>query len=211
MSGSFSSVVRRSLTGGAVLALAGAGFLTGCSPTESAQGQSGSSSEQEQNTSAVSADDISVDGTWIKAAKTGEMTGAFGVIKNNSSEDITLDSVTSDASKMVELHETVMDGGSTKMRKVEGGFTIKAGEELILKPGDNHIMLMDLTKDLLPGETMNLELSFNGGKVKQTMLFDIREFSGAQEEYSDIEHEMDAHENHEGHNHDGESHEGHDH
>src|SRR5690625_6017466 len=64
------------------------------------------------------------------------MTSAFGIITNTTDTDLTLVSVTTPASKEVELHQTSPDGsGGMSMEEKEGGFPIPAGDELVLDPG----------------------------------------------------------------------------
>ncbi|MBC6934312.1 MAG: copper chaperone PCu(A)C, partial [Chloroflexi bacterium] len=50
-----------------------------------------------------------------------------------------------------------------KMRPVEGGIEIPAGGSVELKPGGYHVMLMQLPRDLLPGQAIMLTLVFESG------------------------------------------------
>lgn len=125
---------------------------------------------------------VVVKDAWVKAVKSG-MTGAFGEITNNSDADVTVVSATSDAAKMVELHEVVDDGSGTMvMQPKKGGFPIPAGETYTLEPGADHIMFMDVTKALKPGDTVSLTLKLDNG---DTVKFDapVKPFTGAQENY----------------------------
>ena len=114
------------------------------------------------------------------------MTGVFGTITNSGDEDITLESVTSDAAARIELHETITSGGVSKMQQIEGGFVIPAGGEHELVPGGDHIMFMEMAAPLLAGEEIELTLSFDDGSTTvRTVL--VKEYDGAQENYGDIE------------------------
>lgn len=119
---------------------------------------------------------------WVKAKDSG-MTGAFATITNTTDEALTIVDVESPASEYAELHETVMDeSGSTVMRAKEGGFEIPAGGELVLAPGEDHLMLMNLTGPLAPGD--NVEFSIHlSDDTTQTFTADVKEFVGAQENY----------------------------
>lgn len=118
---------------------------------------------------------------WVKATDK-DMTGVFGVIKNTGTEDLHLTGVKSDLGKRQELHETVPGGGGMMMREKEDGFVIPAGGELELKPGGNHIMLMDLDEPITTGQEITLTLEFEGGQT-QDVTVSARSFEGGDEEY----------------------------
>jgi hypothetical protein len=131
----------------------------------------------------TSADHLAVADAWVKAVPSG-MTGAFGTLVNSGDSDIRLESVTTEAAAMVELHETVSDGaGGMTMRPKEGGFTIKAGGKHELAPGGDHIMLMQVTGPLTPGEEITLVLHFTDGST-DTVTALVKDFTGADEKYS---------------------------
>jgi copper(I)-binding protein len=70
--------------------------------------------------------------------------------------------------KRVEIHETAMtDQGVMKMRPVEDGLALPAGETVTLKPGGKHIMVMGLDGELAKGATLPLTLDFEvAGEVE---------------------------------------------
>lgn len=90
------------------------------------------------------------------------MTGAFATFTNNTDRDIRIIGGTAEVAAMVEAHEVAMIDGAMKMRAVEGGILIKAGETLTLEPGGLHIMLMGLNKPVLDGEEVSLTVDFDG-------------------------------------------------
>lgn len=59
----------------------------------------------------------------------------------------------------VQIHEMVMSGGQMKMQQV-AGWDIPAGGTLELAPGGNHVMLLGLSAQLKPGDTVTLTLTF---------------------------------------------------
>lgn len=93
------------------------------------------------------------------------MTGAFMDIKNNSDEDVTLVAGTAEIAEVVEIHE-VVDG---VMRQKEGGVMIPAGGTHMLKPGGDHVMLMDLTGELEPGTEVRFTLEFSNGEIVEVL------------------------------------------
>jgi copper(I)-binding protein len=120
---------------------------------------------------------------WVKAVDSG-MTAMFGTLENTGSTDVNLVSVTTPASTMVQLHETVGDGaGGTKMQEKSGGFVVKAGQEFVLKPGGNHLMFMGITGPLKAGTTVTVVLTFSDGSTLPVTA-EVRTFSAAQESYA---------------------------
>src|SRR5690606_36739746 len=97
---------------------------------------------------------------WVKTAADG-MTAAFGIITSEGHHDVTLVSATTPAASAVELHETVPSGTAMQMREKDGGFLIREGEQLVLEPGGNHLMLMGLTAPSTAGDDVELTLVFS--------------------------------------------------
>lgn len=127
--------------------------------------------------------------TWVKATEGAEMTdmsAAFGVLSNSGSDDVKIVGVTTDLTDRAELHETV-DGA---MRETDS-FTIPAGGSLSLEPGGNHLMLLDLTDPIKPGDEIDFTLEFEDGST-----FDLsavaKDFAGADEDYDDMGGDADG-------------------
>ena len=92
--------------------------------------------------------------------------GAFLTISNMGSEDDVLVGVSSSISERGEVHEMKMDGDTMKMREMEDGLLIPAGETVELKPGGYHLMFVQLNQSLVEGETVEATLEFqNAGSV----------------------------------------------
>lgn len=179
---SIAPVSRRRAGRLAVLAAATTLALAGCAPAAAAPETPAASSA-----ATASAEDVSVVDAWVKAADEG-MSAAFGEIRNAGTADATLASVTTPASSMVELHETTADAsGQMVMREKEGGFTIPAGGTHLLEPGGDHIMLMELSAPLRPGEEVELELTFDDGS-SLTVSAPVKDYAGANENYEGGEH-----------------------
>lgn len=162
----------------AVAALA----LAGCSATADA-------SAPEETTAAAAADSVTLEDAWVKAADSG-MSAAFGEIVNTGSTDVTVESASTPASSMLELHETVEDeSGQMIMREIEGGFVIPAGGSLTLEPGADHIMIMGLTAPLAAGDETEFALTFNDGSELE-FTAPVKDYEGANEVYDDGEMDM---------------------
>lgn len=106
----------------------------------------------------------------VMAAKTGEVTGAFVTIKNNSGKDDRLVGAWSDAAEMSQVHETRMENNVMTMKEI-AGVDIPAGAILELRHGSYHIMMMNLKKDLNAGDTVMVTLKFEkAGEVSVPMM-----------------------------------------
>lgn len=123
---------------------------------------------------------VTFDDGWAKATGT-EMTGVFGTITNPGDTDLHLTGVESDLGGSAELHETIPGGGGMMMQEREDGFVIPAGGELVLEPGGNHIMLMELERPITTGQQITLTLEFDG--AEQDVTVSARDFQGGEEEY----------------------------
>lgn len=166
--------------------------LTGCANSAPDSSKTGTDSAASEHGTTKESPIMASD-AWAKAsaddAAHGEgMTGVFADLMNHGDEDLTIRSLKSDAAGIVELHE-VVDG---KMRAIQGDVVIPAGSTFKLEPGANHIMLMDMTKQLLPGDEVTITLEFSDGSSFDLVAL-VKDTSGANESYEDIEGESDDH------------------
>lgn len=107
------------------------------------------------------AGDIQIEHQYARAASPIAKSGAaFMHIMNNGTENDRLIAVHTDVAMMPELHTHIMEDGIAKMREVEGGIVILAGEATILERGGLHIMMMGLTRPLIHGDVITLTLIF---------------------------------------------------
>lgn len=165
------------LSGVAIAALALAGCGSGTSDTALSNPATTSPSVS------ASANTLSVSSAWVKACS-GRMTGAFAVLRNPTTQNITVTKAETPAAGMTELHETVAsEDGSKKMQVAQNGFTVPAGGEFTLAPGGNHIMLMKMDAPVKPGDEVTFTLTLaDGSTVNFTA--QAKEFSGANETYA---------------------------
>ena len=108
---------------------------------------------------------IEISDTWVKSSEmsmVGGMTAVYGTIINNSNQDVVLVGGQTDVTDRVEIHEMAMSGGEMVMQQIEGGLVIPAGETVTLEPGGNHMMLMDLSKAVIAGETISVTFDLEG-------------------------------------------------
>jgi copper(I)-binding protein len=118
---------------------------------------------------AVSAQTVEVKDAWVRPSVAGQTaTGAFMTL--TAKDGARLMSIASPVSGVVEVHEMKMDGDVMRMRAVQGGLVLPAGEAVQLKPGAYHAMLMDLKQPLLKGSTIPMTLVFKNAKGQESKI-----------------------------------------
>ena len=96
--------------------------------------------------------------------------GGFMTITNRGSDDDRLIGAASDAAGRMEIHEMTMDGDVMKMRELENGLTVPAGQTVTLQPGGFHVMFMDLAGPLIEGKSVAVTLTFEqSGEIEVIM------------------------------------------
>lgn len=91
-------------------------------------------------------------------------TTVYLTIRNSGQQDIELVRIGTSAADFAEFCFRKLEGGVMRMAHMPG-FCIPAGKKLKLQPGDRHIMLTGLKKDLVTGEKVPLDLYFSNGVV----------------------------------------------
>ena len=87
-------------------------------------------------------------------------TAAYAHIHNHSDQDDILLGASVSFAKKTEIHEMVLKGDVMKMRPLEGGIAIAAGDMIALEKGGNHIMIMGLTAPIINGQSYDITLHF---------------------------------------------------
>lgn len=106
--------------------------------------------------------DLVISGAWTRATPTRAPTGAgFVTIENKGSRDDRLIAVRTPISDKSEIHTMTMDNGIMKMRQLEDGIAIPAGETVTLEPGGNHLMFMQLKQGIEKDSAVSVTLVFD--------------------------------------------------
>ncbi|WP_457586028.1 DUF1775 domain-containing protein [Ensifer canadensis] len=115
--------------------------------------------------------DLEISGGAAKAMLPGaKVGGGFLTIKNGGGADDRLVAVESPVAGRVEIHEMAMENDVMKMRKLDDGVALPAGETVELKAGGLHLMFMQVSKPFAEGETVPVTLVFEkAGKVDFTL------------------------------------------
>jgi periplasmic copper chaperone A len=104
---------------------------------------------------------IHVTEPWARATPKGASAGAaYLTVTNTGSAPDRLSCAASEAAAQCQIHTMSMDNGVMKMRPLADGIEIKPGETVTLKPGSDHVMLMNLKHPLEAGKTVEATLQF---------------------------------------------------
>jgi copper(I)-binding protein len=116
-------------------------------------------------TAITAAAQVSVSEPWIRATVPSQMaTGAF--MKLTAASNARLIGAASPVAGVVEVHEMALENNVMRMRAVTA-LDLPAGKPVELKPGGYHVMLLDLKRQLKPGETVPVTLQIEQGGKRQ--------------------------------------------
>jgi len=112
---------------------------------------------------ALASGTLDVEDPYVLAVPPGQSNSvAFMRIVNRGPEERVVLSSRSGVAGVVELHRHTMEDGMMKMRRIDR-IEIPAKGVLSLEPGGLHLMLIGLTRDLAPGDTVLLRLNLDDG------------------------------------------------
>lgn len=124
---------------------------------------------------------VTVQDPWVKATEE-DMTAVFGTLVNTGDHEVTVTGASSPVAPVVEIHEVVMSGGAMAMQEKADGITIPAGGSHLLEPGGDHLMLMELTQPIHPGDEVSITLTFADGTTLEFQAV-AKPFAGGEETY----------------------------
>jgi len=114
--------------------------------------------------------DLVIRQPWSRATIASTGTGAVYLeIDNTGAVADRLIEVSTPVAAMAHLHSTEMQGDMSSMKMMDG-LDIPAGGKVVLKPQNQHVMLMGLSNALKQGTSFPLVLQFEkAGKVEITV------------------------------------------
>jgi len=127
----------------------------------------------------VEAGELMVHDAWIMLPPPDSNAAAFMKVHNHTDETVVLVGVKSPVADRVEIHQSVMAEGVTRMEKLEM-VSIPAGETLVLAPKGIHVMLFEPAA-LTEGSPVPMELEFKSGQRVPTTA-DIRRRASAKDD-----------------------------
>jgi len=102
---------------------------------------------------------VAVHDAWARATAPGQTVGAVYMTLSTPVSDSLIGVSSPDAGAAM-LHRTMKMNGMTGMSDVDS-VPIQAGRKVILAPNGIHVMLMDLKHPLMPGQTVEVDLTFS--------------------------------------------------
>ena len=118
---------------------------------------------------------VVVEGAWIAAAPAGAPTAAgYLTLRNTGNAMDSFLGGSTPVADALEIHSMSMAGGVMRMRPVEGGLPLPAGQAVSLAPaGGHHLMLAGLKHGLRPGDKVKAVLRFaKAGDI--AVIFSVR-------------------------------------
>lgn len=114
---------------------------------------------------------------WVRLTPGGmPMHAGFGRIENFCATRVNIVGASSPSYGSVELHESRIEGGVSRMRAVPE-LRIAPDNAAVLKPGGLHLMLMQPASPLKPGSRVAVEFELSGGG-KLLGEFEVRSATG---------------------------------
>jgi len=94
---------------------------------------------------------------WTRAAGQGGTGAGYFTLRSAAGDRLV--SASADIARSVELHTHINDNGVMRMRPVPA-IDLPAGQEVTLRPGGLHLMLIGLTAPLVVGQRVPITLVF---------------------------------------------------
>lgn len=114
---------------------------------------------------------LDISDAWLRAMPPGAGVAAgYVTLHNKSAKDVRVVSWRSPVAESVEVHEMKMEGGQMRMRQLEGGLTIAAGQTVALAPGGFHLMFMGVKNTAAVGSFVAVQLVMADGSSLDLVL-----------------------------------------
>ena len=111
-------------------------------------------------TACSSQESIIIDQAWARPGDAGQNSAVYFMIENRTSRPIQITDASSEIARHVEIHLSSMQNGVMRMEKQES-VEIDSKQKMEFKPGDYHIMLMNLNENLSPGDVFSVTLTLD--------------------------------------------------
>jgi copper(I)-binding protein len=112
--------------------------------------------------------EVTASNAWVRATVPGQKTAA-AYLTLRSTADARVVAVSTPAARKAELHTSMIMSGVAHMHGLDE-LKLPAGKSVELKPGADHVMLMDVPRALRAGETVPLALTIEDSSGKRSTL-----------------------------------------
>ncbi|SFP91671.1 copper chaperone PCu(A)C [Tranquillimonas alkanivorans] len=112
--------------------------------------------------------DVVAENAWARASiGTSRPGAAYMTLRNTGEEPVVLTGLSTDLAMMPDIHRTTTDAQGMTSMAPAGELEIASGEAIALEPGGLHVMLMQLQRPMVEGESFALTLEFaDGGEMQ---------------------------------------------
>ena len=118
--------------------------------------------------SAIANAEVTAKDAWVRGTVPAQtVTGAFMTL--TSTEDVKIVAAASPMAKKTEIHTSMMMNGVNMMHSTDS-VALPAGKPVEFKSGGYHVMLMDLVRQVQPGDTVPITFTIVGKDGKRTQL-----------------------------------------
>ncbi len=108
--------------------------------------------------------EVKVKDGYVRGLPPGQMvTAAFMRLENDGDHEVVITGATSKAAERAEFHAHQHSGGMMSMKRVNS-IVVPAKGVFELKPGNHHLMLINLVSFLREGDNVELNLEFKSGE-----------------------------------------------
>jgi periplasmic copper chaperone A len=125
---------------------------------------------------AAQAGALTITDGWIRAMPGKTPAGGYFTLQNDSGRRMVLTAASSPACGMLMLHKTDTETGMASMNDVTE-IPVAVGGHVSFAPGGYHLMCMDPTSAIVPGNKVPVTLIFSDG-TKATSTFVVRNAAG---------------------------------
>ncbi len=109
--------------------------------------------------------DVTITRQWARASiGTMRPTAAYLTITNNGKDAVILDRIKTKIAAMAHIHNSTTNAKGISSMAPAGEIRIEPNQSVTLQPSGLHIMLMDLQRPLIKGDSFELTLIFKNGQ-----------------------------------------------
>ncbi|MFT5691139.1 MAG: copper(I)-binding protein [Oceanicoccus sp.] len=109
--------------------------------------------------------DVSIEEGYVRGLPPGQtVTAAFMRLKNDGDQSVVITGASSKSAERLEFHAHHHSGGMMSMKRVDN-IVVPAKGVFDLKPGDHHLMLINLVGFLREGDSVDLILEMQSGET----------------------------------------------
>lgn len=116
---------------------------------------------------ATAADHVHASHAWIRVLPGGLPAGGYVTLQNDGDQPVALSGASSTRYADVMLHHSSVEGGMSRMTMVDT-VTVPAHGKAVLAPAGYHLMLMQASTPVKPGDSIPVTLEFTDGSTLVT-------------------------------------------